>query len=150
MQPAESLTTAKQEKSLLLRIVLFGGIGFLILLVNFAVTLTLREILGVPEEYAYAIGLGTALVLNFIACRQVVFQGKDQGILVQFISFLCSSALFRGAEYLTFLLFVKYIGLDYRLCVFLVAMIWVAIKFVFYDRIMFSPRKARSLEGVAV
>jgi putative flippase GtrA len=97
----------------------------------------LHEIRGVPEAISAALGLATALFVNFAVMRYFVFTGTRQPLLRQFMMFLGSSGIFRGGEYAGF--FVMHLaGMNYLLALILVQGGSFIIKFFVYQNVVFA------------
>jgi len=114
------------------------GVGIFSVLVNICVTTILHEALGVPEEHAYLIGLATVLVMNFLACRYVIFSDSKGDIRRQAVGFLISSMAFRGAEYGCFLVLHSLMGVHYIIGIVAISGVSFLAKFFFFGRVVFG------------
>lgn len=107
--------------------------------VNIGLTVFLHEVCCVPEELAFAIALIVVFLMNFVAMRHYIYAGNGGHAGKQFIMYAGSALVFRGSEYLTFLILHSWLRLDYRLAVIGVAVGFACAKF-FYYRLVFEPQ----------
>jgi putative flippase GtrA len=123
----------------LIRFGVFGAVGFGL---NMAVTAVLTEVVGTPEELAFAIALVVVFVFSFLTSRHLIFAGAaTSDPRKQLIKFAVSSAAFRGAEYLGFLLLHTVIGLNYLVAIPGVLGVSFLTKFVAYSNVVFTADK---------
>jgi putative flippase GtrA len=115
-----------------------AGVGILSVLVNICVTTILHEVAGWREEYAYLIGLAAVLVMNFLACRYVIFSGSKGNIRRQAVGFLVSSSAFRGVEYGCFLALHSFMGVHYIISIVAISSVSFLAKFFFFSRVVFG------------
>jgi putative flippase GtrA len=106
---------------------------------SLGVTALLHEVLGCSAELAFAVALVTVFVTNFLACRYFVFPAAGADARRQLGLFTLFSALFRGAEYLLFLLVHTLIGVHYIVAIVGIKGAIVAAKFVSYRTWIFVP-----------
>ncbi len=107
-------------------------------------TLFLHEGLRAPEELAFAVGLGSALVVNFFSCRHLIFVNAASGdARRQFILFVGSSFTFRGGEYVAFLLIHTVGGLDFMVAILGILLTSMLVKFFYYRTVVFPASKER-------
>lgn len=92
------------------------------------------------ERVAAGIGLATSLVVNFNVMRYFVFRGTQQPLLRQFAEFLASSGVFRGLEYVAFLLVNAVFHVHYLLALLLVLGTSFGLKFAVYDSWIFRRK----------
>lgn len=130
-----------------MRLMRFAAGGVLSSCLALSVTALLHEVLHVGESIAAGCGLGAALVVNFFFLRHVVFMGGKSPPTRQFLAFLASSGMFRGIEYLAFLVINGIFGVQYLIALVLVLGASFGLKFVFYDRVIFARRHARAMRG---
>ena len=122
------------------RLIRFGALGAVGFGLNIVVTVTLTEALGAPEELAFAIALGVVFIFSFLTSRYLIFVGAAAGDpRKQLFKFAASSAAFRGAEYLGFLLLHTVMGLGYLLAIPAVLGVSFLTKFVAYSNVVFTP-----------
>jgi putative flippase GtrA len=122
------------------RLLRFGALGAAGFGLNIAVTAVLTEMFGAPEELAFAISLAVVFVFSFLTSRYVIFAGAATGDpRKQLVKFAISSATFRGAEYLGFLLLHTAIGLNYLVAIPAVLGVSFLTKFVAYSNVVFKP-----------
>ena len=93
------------------RFVLLGAISFT---TNLCVTAGLHELAGVSPDLSFAVGLVTVFALNFAAMRWWVFPGSGRPMVRQLAGFALMSVVFRGSEFLVFLL-LRHLGGMYYL-----------------------------------
>jgi len=135
-------TGAWSTPSTLSRLVRFGALGAVGFALNIAVTAVLTEVAGAPAELAFAIALAVVFVFSFLTSRYLIFVGAATGNpRRQLIKFAVSSAAFRGAEYLGFLLLHTVIGLNYLVAIPAVLGVSFLTKFVAYSTVVFTPDK---------
>jgi putative flippase GtrA len=122
----------------LLQLAGFGFMGLLSAGVVLLVPVGLHEIARVPVRWAYPWGLAGAIVLNFFACRRLIFQSR-QTAGRQFIVFVASSFLFRGLEYAAFITQHRLFNLHYVVAIGCIHAVSFFIKFGYYKHFVFSP-----------
>jgi len=131
---------AGMTRSTLGRLIRFGALGAVGFGLNIVVTFVLTETFGAPEELAFAIGLGAVFIFSFLTSRYLIFVGAASGDPhKQLLKFAASSAAFRGAEYLGFLLLHTVMGLGYLLAIPVVLGVSFLTKFVAYSSVVFTP-----------
>ncbi len=110
---------------------------------NLLTTFLLVGVLGVPPLPAYAISLVTVFLTNFHLVRYWVYPERVADITWarQFVPFLLSSLLFRGAEWIIYAVLVDLGGFFYLGAVVVVQVAFFIVKFLIYDRVIFNPRK---------
>jgi putative flippase GtrA len=114
---------------------------------NFGLTIGLHEWLGLPEEAAYAIGLAVVFIVNFLGLRYYAFPGRGGRVGTQFAVYAVSSAAFRGAEYLAFLLLHTVLGVHYVVAMIVIQTASFVTKFLYYGRFVFVRRAAPDDDG---
>ena len=122
----------------------FGVGGLLSSGVAVSVTAALHEFGFLTERAAAAVGLATALIVNFLVLRYFVVRGTHLPLVRQQLLFLGSSGAFRGLEYLGFLLVNTLFRMHYLLALVLVLGVSFILKFVVYEGWVFA--RARQLE----
>ena len=125
----------------LFRFLQMSGFSFLL---NLGLTILLHEVFRLPTELAYAIALLNALVTNFLMMRWYVFSNSGQPLVRQASGFVAASMLFRGLEYLAFLLLHTILGVAYILAIVFVMGVAFVAKFFFYRQCVFGARDVRS------
>ena len=105
------------------------------------VSALLGELDWVGERVAAAIGLATSLVVNFNVMRYFVFRGDQRPLLRQWFEYLASSGVFRGLEYLAFLVVNTWFHVHYLLALLLVLATSFSLKFVVYEGWVFRRRR---------
>lgn len=121
------------------RLLKFGVLGAVGFGINIAVTVVLTEVLGVSEELSFATGLAVVFIFSFITSRYLIFAGAATGDpRKQLVSFALSSAAFRGAEYVGFLLLHTVSGLSYLLTIVVVLGVSFLTKFITYSTVVFT------------
>lgn len=122
----------------LARFGLASGLSFLI---TMGLPILLVERASIAPEYAAAAGLITAFLVNFVTLRKFVYQsGGDWR--VQGVRFLVFSAIFRGSEYLIFLILYRLLGVPYVLALGVVLAASFIVKYITYDRLLFNEPQA--------
>ena len=106
--------------------------------VTIGITALLHEQFELDESIAAAGGLATALVINFLVLRHLVFGSRSAPVAGQFTRFLASSGIFRGIEYIGFLIVNKVLGIQYLLGLVIVLGLSFILKFIVYERFVFS------------
>ena len=112
--------------------------------VTLGTTALLHEVAAVSEPVAAAIGLATALVVNFGVLRFFVFRGTKMPLRRQLLMFLGSSGVFRGLEYAGFFA-LHLLGTHYLLALVVVLGGSFIVKFFVYEKLVFA-RKPREDE----
>ena len=125
------------DNRFLSQIVGFGAAGIISIGVNFIVTGCLHELLNMPARIAYAFGLATTIVINFIFIRSVIFQSHNN-FSRQFFIFLFSSFVFRGLEWLVFVVIETIADLPYWGVMFFIHAVSAFIKFCYYKIFLFK------------
>ncbi len=120
----------------MMRFGLLGGLSFAI---NVGLTVFLKEVLGATAELAFALALATVLVVNFMTCRYLVFEGASQGDRRrQLPLFVASSLVIRSLEYATFLIVHSVLGVHYLVAIVGILAVSVLMKFVFFRSVVFT------------
>jgi putative flippase GtrA len=116
----------------------FGALGAVGFGLNIAITVSLHEWLGAPEELAFAVALATVFVFSFLTGRYLIFSGASHGDpRKQLVKFAISSAGFRFAEYLGFLILHTVLGLPYLIAIVAVLGFSFLTKFFTYSTVVF-------------
>lgn len=118
----------------LVRFAVTGGLAFGL---NLSITVSLRELLGVSEELAFAVALVTVFLFTFASCRYFIFAGVGGSVRRQLVLFAVSSLGFRCAEYVGFLVLHSAIGVGYIVAVVAVLAVSFVSKFVYYKAVVF-------------
>ena len=119
----------------LARFAALGAAGFAL---NIAVTVSLHELLGAPEELAFAVALLVVFLFSFLTSRYLIFAGAAHGDpKKQLLKFAISSAGFRVAEYLGFLVFHTLLRLPYLISIVAVLGLSFLTKFITYSNVVF-------------
>jgi putative flippase GtrA len=114
----------------------FGAAGFVL---NIAITVTLTEWLGAPEELAFAVALFVVFGFSFVTSRYLIFAGAIDGDpRKQLVKFALSSAAFRGTEYLGFIMLHTVLGLPYLIAIVSVLGVSFLTKFFTYSTVVFT------------
>ena len=121
------------SKARLMALLRFGMGGLLSSGVAISVTAALHELGFLTERVAAAAGLAAALIVNFLVLRYFVFRGTRLPFARQLLLFLGSSGVFRGLEYLGFLLVSGVFGMHYLLALVVVLGVSFILKFAVYE-----------------
>jgi putative flippase GtrA len=113
------------------------SLGLIALLVEFA---------GLSQASAGAVGYAASFFLNFAAARWVIFHGTGDSIFRQFLSFAVVAAALRSMEYGTYWLLITHAHLPYYLGFFVVLLLFNALKYFVYKKIVFGSRGIREGE----
>jgi putative flippase GtrA len=124
------------------KLIRFAAGGVLSSGVTLGVTALLHELVGVSESVAAAGGLATALIVNFVFLRIVVFGSRAAPIMHQLAKFLASSGAFRAFEYVAFLIVNSLFPIHYLVALILVLGSSFLLKFLVYERFVFVHRDA--------
>ncbi len=106
------------------KFVLTGGICFL---VDYAVMVALKELLGVPVLIATAVGFSVSVGLNYILCVVWVFQGAEKDNKKTMLAFLATSLIGLLLNELFMWLFVHVLLIHYMVAKIISAflvMVW--------------------------
>jgi putative flippase GtrA len=116
----------------------FAGMGAAGFGLNIAVTVSLHEGLGAPEELAFAVALAAVFVFSFLTSRYLIFAGASHGDpRRQLLKFALSNAGFRAAEYVGFLVLHTMLRLPYLLAIVAVLGFSFLTKFFTYSTVVF-------------
>lgn len=117
------------------RFAAMGAIGFSL---NIAVTVSLHEWSGAPEELAFAVALVVVFVVSFLAGRYMIFEGASSARATkQLGKFAVWNGGFRFAEYTGFLVLHTILGLPYLLTIVTVLGVSFLTKFLAYSTVVF-------------
>ncbi|MGH7628530.1 MAG: GtrA family protein [Gemmatimonadales bacterium] len=119
-------------------VVRFAAGGVLSSSVLLGTSALLHEVLGIAEPVAAAGGIGAALIVNFVFLRYYVFRGSVVPPVRQGLMFLSSSGVFRGLEYLGFLVLNLMFKVRYLVALVIVLCVSFTLKFLLYDRWIFA------------
>jgi putative flippase GtrA len=125
-------------------LVRFGLGGVFSFGVAVGTTAIAHELAALTEAVAAALGLGSALVMNFLMLRYFVFRSTHLPVVRQLLMFLVSSGVFRGLEYVAFLVVNAISAMHYAIVLVLVLAGSFSLKFVVYEGWVFV-RRARSV-----
>jgi putative flippase GtrA len=127
--------------ALLAKLVRYGGVSVLSLVLNVGGAWTLYTVVGLVPELAYAISLATIFVVNFLLFRHWVFRdttGPRRPARRQFGEFFATTAAFRGSEYACFLLLHSLLRLDPTLAIVGISCVFTVLKFAVFNLRTFS------------
>jgi putative flippase GtrA len=122
-------------------LVKFGLGGVLSVSIALGTTALLHEVLGVREALAAAGGLVAALTANFFVLRYVVFRGTVVSVPQQVLGYLGSAGVFRGLEYLGFLLLNGLVQIHYLVALTTVLGVSFLLKFFVFEKWIFARGK---------
>jgi putative flippase GtrA len=125
-------------KALLGALFRFGIGGLLSSGVAVGMTAILHELASLSQPLAAALGLVSAMVVNFLMLRYFIFRGTHLPVVRQSLTFLASSGLFRGLEYVAFLLVNAISGTHYLIALVLVLGGSFILKFIVYEGWVFA------------
>ncbi len=90
-----------------------------------------------PKPLAYAIVLIMQVLVNFLACRYIVFARTSKvPVHVQFIQFSLGILGFRVADWATYSLLAGYFGMYYPVLQVFNIVLFALLKFRFSERVM--------------
>jgi putative flippase GtrA len=115
----------------------FGLLGVASFFVNLGLTAFFHEVLRWRAEIAFAVPLAIVLVLNFLACRHLVFEATGDGTGSQLLRFVVSSLGFRSAEWVAFVIIHSIAGMYYLSAVVVVLLVSFFVKFFFFRSVVF-------------
>ena len=130
----------KSRHALLAQLARFGASTGLSAGFTFGFPVLLHEWGGVSEKVSVGVGFATAYLLNILLLRLFVFRSKGSW-RAQLTRYLPMNGLFRFAEYLTFIVLLEKLGIDYRVAMLAVLGTSAIIKFFAY-RWVFADRPA--------
>lgn len=90
------------------------------------------------------------LTTNFFGARHFVFRAGSGAIERQAGLFLASSVLFRGLEYVAFLIVHTVLGFQYVVAIVGILVTSMVVKFLWYRRVVFRSRPQREDPAVGV
>ena len=114
--------------------------------VTIGLPIILHELFGVTPQHAAAVAFLVAFLLNFVSLRRLVFR-SSHGAGRDLVTFIVSSLVFRGIEYVAFLLLTTVAHIHYVIALLGVLTLSTLAKFVWYRRIMHKPPVAPSASG---
>ena len=100
----------------------------------------LHELLHIDPKIAVAISQLSVLLMNFLTLRAFVFRSSGS-LRRDVVRYGASAVVFRGLEYLSFLLLFELAGLFYVTALVITLLASTVIKFIWY-RFLFGPRSA--------
>jgi len=112
-------------------------------LITLGLPVFLHEVLDVGQKTAVACGQGSVFFLNFALIRIFVFRSSGRAGR-QFLHYASSAAVFRGLEYVAFVLLFEWAKLFYISALLITLGTSTAIKFVWY-RFLFGGDKAAAV-----
>jgi putative flippase GtrA len=120
------------------RIARFAALGAAGFVLNLVITVLLHELLGVPEELAFAVALAVVFVFSFLTSRYLIFSDAAHGDpKKQLLKFAVFSAGFRVSEYLGFLVLHTLLRLPYLPSIVAVLGVSFLTKFFTYSTVVF-------------
>jgi len=133
------------DRDTLAKLIRFGAGGVLSAGTTIGTTALLHEIFGVRESFAAAVGFAAALSVNYFFLRYIVFRHSHVAPGRQLILFIGSTGVFRGLEYLAFLVLNTWLHVPYLAALPAVLMVSFLVKFIVYDRYVFARRRGEPL-----
>jgi putative flippase GtrA len=127
-------------RRLLRPVSLMAAMSLLSFTVNLGLSALLHERLGWSEELAFLIAIAIVLLMNFLACRYLIFDAREGDIRQQAVRFLLSALGFRGAEYGCFLLIHSWLGVQYLVAITGILGVSFGAKFLFFGRFVFQSQ----------
>ena len=131
-----------QKQRLIDQLARYGGLSVVSACISLGLPFVLHQWLGVDPRLAVAIGLICAFTTNFFGLSAVVF-GHTGGIASALARFLGVALVFRGLEYLGFLLLFDIAHLPYMVALLIPLVISFCLKFVTYRVFVFRPAQTR-------
>jgi putative flippase GtrA len=128
----------KSSRSALERLARFIGVTAVGFPLNLGITAFVHEVLGGPEEIAFATALVCVFAFNFGACRYVIFRATTGNPRSQLLKYAGMSAVFRLAEYLGFLLVHTVLDVQYLMAAVVVLGTSFFLKFHTYGTFVFT------------
>jgi len=129
------------------QVVRFGVMTGMSASVTIGLPIILHELFGVTPQHAAAVAFLIAFLLNFVSLRRLVFR-SSHGAGRDLLTFIASSLVFRGIEYVAFLLLTTVAHIHYVIALMGVLTLSTLAKFVWYRRIMHRPAAAPSASSV--
>lgn len=117
--------------------------GFIFAL-NLGATALLHEALGIPAGMAYAATLFLVTIVGFLTLKFFVYRDREGDLLRQFLTYLPSVALFRGAEYLGFTLLHGWLDLFYLAAIVIVQGTSFSTKYFYFRLLVFTKTSPRA------
>jgi putative flippase GtrA len=136
----EKLTQTWDRRDAILR---FGLGGLVSVGTAVSVSTWSHEVWGVNQAIAGANGFFAALAVNFIALRWFVFPNSAARIRHQLLRYVTVNGALRGGEYLAYLLLIQILSLHYQISMIIVMVVSSLMKFVIYDKIVFSRTRGK-------
>jgi putative flippase GtrA len=118
----------------------FFGLGAVSFTTNVGLTILLTEKMRMAPEAALAISMVVVFTMNFLANRYFVFDARSQEFHHQLVLFAIASGCFRAAEYLSFVICHRLLGIQYIAALVGILIVSMMVKFVVYQRVVFHGR----------
>ena len=119
----------------LVRFLQVGAVSFFL---GLSITAGLHELAGLSEELAYAIALVCVFATNFVLLRSWTYDGRGRSVRSQLGRFFVASVIFRGSEYVGFLLVHSLLDVHYLIAIVGVEGTASLAKFAVYRRLVFE------------
>lgn len=118
----------------------FGMITGLSALVSLGLPIVFHEVLHIGPKVAVGISQLSVLLINFLTLRAFVFRSNGS-LRRDMVRYGASAVVFRGLEYLSFLLLFELAGVFYVTALVITLAVSTVIKFIWY-RFLFGTRSA--------
>ncbi|MFO0944655.1 MAG: hypothetical protein U1D30_01720 [Planctomycetota bacterium] len=107
---------------------------------NLGSTAILHEGFAFSTKIAYAVTLGIVTLVGFLTLKYFVYQDLQGNLARQFVAYLPSVALFRGAEFLGFALLNGWLGVQYLAAIVAVQGTSFTSKYFYFRFLVFRER----------
>jgi putative flippase GtrA len=129
------------RRALLGEVLRFCGVGALSYGLGIVLAALFHEVSGLVPEVAVGLSLAILLLTNFFLARAFIFRSSGH-VHYELLRFGVASAAMRGAEYLTFLVLLNGLGINYLISLTIAMSLSSVGKFVLYKKIVFRKPAA--------
>jgi putative flippase GtrA len=114
----------------------FVGVGVISYALGISLSALFHEVIGLQQRAAVGLSLGILLATNFWLARRFIFRSAGPAQR-QILSYVLTSGMMRGFEYLSFLLLVS-LGSHYLLALSVSMAVSSGLKFLLYRTVVFG------------
>lgn len=122
----------------------YGKVTLLSFVVNIGGTAFLHEVVGLPEEVAFAIALVVLLTMNYYLLGKYVYRAEGGQKSHQMKRYLLAAMGFRAVEYVLFLLLFHLTPLHYLVVIWTNAVVMTILKYFGWEKLVFRGSKSCS------
>jgi putative flippase GtrA len=137
MHNEHRISQRDRRLALLSEITRYLGAGAVSYGMGIALSALFHEIAGLRQEIAVALSLVIVMTTNFWIARMLIFRatGSAHG---QFVRFALTSLIMRGIEYVSFMLLLHQLGINYLVSLTVAMVLSTCVKFFIYRTFVFG------------